>query len=608
MMHTGLLDSVLPLDLAEGKKLTPKYREMYLSRAQQLIYNFGARETYIRAGRGFGKTSIEAPFLTANVQTIPRGLGAFLGSSLKQLYCKTMPNMVKSLETMLGWKEGMQYFRGHAPKRSGYVEPLVKPRVWENALHFYNGAVMIMVSMEQRASANSYNLCWLMGDEVRFFNWQKVLQEVIPALRGDVYDHPGWSKKNPRYLSQTWCSDSGLTLAQQEWESAEDDQTEEVNQQIVEMLAEQQHYMEEYGIDLSNSHEFPEWSSRLQELRCQSLAFFNFSSLENIEILGEDYIARMERQLPKLVFDRQIMGKRTAAAKDGYYSSFDVHVHGYAPREDDQTEVIQKKFMAKHKMMNGDSYKAPDLDALQHATYNCVLDTDVVPGLPLRIAFDYNKNINTVVTGQQYKMDGVESVVVLSSMYVKNEQKLRELCRKWCRYYEPHKATCNDVIYYYDATAKQGGTYALEEQEKYKFYNVVNEELTARGWHVIMVDMKTPMRHDQKYQFLNDVMSGQQQLFFRINVENNEYLIVAMENAKVATAVDKNGHTYVKKDKGREKYRSSSPTAGPLEERTDISDAADTLIIGCRFYGFGGRGFSAASFGGKMRVSRPVMG
>jgi len=64
----------------------------------------------------------------------------------------------------------------------------------------------------------------------------------------------------------------------------------------------------------------------------------------------------------------------------------------------------------------------------------------------------------------------------------------------------------------------------------------------------------------------------------------------------------------VKKDKGREKYRSSSPTAGPLEERTDISDAADTLIIGCRFYGFGGRGFSAASFGGKMRVSRPVMG
>jgi tRNA pseudouridine(38-40) synthase len=87
-----------------------------------------------------------------------------------------------------------------------------------------------------------------------------------------------------------------------------------------------------------------------------------------------------------------------------------------------------------------------------------------------------NANINTVVTGQTYKRDGVDTINILSSMFTKNERKLRALCGDWARYYEPQRLKNPNVILYYDSTAKQGGAYALEEAEDTRFYNVVKKE------------------------------------------------------------------------------------------------------------------------------------
>ena len=88
------------------------------------------------------------------------------------------------------------------------------------------------------------------------------------------------------------------------------------------------------------------------------------------------------------------------------------------------------------------------------------------------------------------------------------------------------------------------------------------------------------MSHPQKYQFLNDVLNGSQRPFLRLNRENNEYLIVAMENCRVK--MSSRGPI---KDKGQEKLKSEDGIGGKLETRTDITDAMDTLIIGVRYFG-----------------------
>ena len=557
---------------------------MYLNPAQQLAYNFGSRVMYVRAGRGVGKSTGFLSLRMINCwYTIPRSEGLFLGNSVKQLYTKTMPQVIAGIEKF-GWKEGIHFFRGQAPKKlissGAFAMPIKKPRVWENVIHCYTGAVTYLVSMCIKASANGFNASWLCADETRYLQpWRKVLEEVLPSLRGDTYDHPGWRRnENPYYLSQMWVSDAAITVAQAEWEKSEEHQTPEINEQIAEMIAELNVCPE-----LGQAKSFID---KLNRLRCQSRVFFNFSSMENVEILGEKYFADRKREMPELMFNIQILGHKKGVAKDGYYASFQPELHTYMPSDDKATDIIYSNYAKKFVGIDASGgysrrfeYEAPDLGATSKIR-DCSLDVDVLPTEPLRIAFDLNANINTVVTGQTYKRDGVDTLNILSSMFTKNERKLRALCGDWARYYEPQRLRNPNVILYYDSTAKQGGAYALEEAEDTRFYNVVKKELERRHWQVTLVPMGSPMSHPQKYQFLNDVLNGSQRPFLRLNRENNEYLIVAMENCRVK--MSSRGPI---KDKGQEKLKSEDGIGGKLETRTDITDAMDTLIIGVRYFG-----------------------
>ena len=556
---------------------------IYLNPAQLLAYNFGARDTKVRAGRGLGKsTGFLAPRQIKCWETIPRSEGIFLGNSVKQLYTKTMPQVISGIEKF-GWREGIHFFRGQAPKKlitSGVFKmPIKKPRVWENVIHVYNGAVTYLVSMAIKASANSFNAAYVLADETRYLPWKKVQEEVMPALRGDTYDHPGWRRnENPYYLSQMWVSDAAITVAQAEWEKAENDQTQEINEQIAEMIAELNVCPE-----LGQAKMFLD---KLHKLQCLSRVFYNFSSLENVEILGEKYFADRKREMPELMFNIQILGHKKGTAKDGYYAAFDHEIHTYMPSDEHQTDVIYSNYSKRFVGVDASGgygrkfeYEAPDLSATSKIR-DCSLDTDINPAEPLRIAFDLNANINTVVTGQTGKVGGIDCINILSSMFTKNERKLRALCGDWARYYEPQRLRNPNVILYYDSTAKQGGAYALEEAEDTRFYNVVKKELERRKWVVTLVAMGSPMSHPQKYQFVNDVLSGSQRPFLRLNRENNEYLIVAIENCRVK--MSSRGPI---KDKGQEKLKSEDGMGGALETRTDITDALDTLVIGVRYFG-----------------------
>lgn len=560
--------------------------KFYLNPAQKLIYNFGARETFIRGGRGLGKTTILSLKFLNCAQTIPRGTGIFIGSSVKQLYTKTTPNLIKSLEQLSGLREGIHFFRGQPPAKLHWPMPLAKPRVWENAIVFYTGFVHYLVSMEVTATANSMNLCSIMGDEARYLPWAKYKEEVLPALRGELNPgSPGWNPaRNPHYLSQFFMSDAAVTIRQQQWEHEEDTQTISINDKITDMLADL-----ELCPELA---EMPEFVNKLNKLRCQSRIFFNFSSLENIEILGEDYIRKMSLQMPELLFRIQILGQRIGTSRDGYYSNFNPDVHTYLPDSNKQTERIYNKMQTRFRS-NIDGirieWEAPDLQEIGLHADDCTLDMDVVPGLPLRIAFDYGANSNFVCTGQCIEgINGRREARVLHTHYVVNEQKLRALCRKWSRYFAPHQLTCKDVIFYTDSTARQGQAYALEGKES-RYENVVKDELKRMGWHVIVIDMKRPMLHEVKFQWMNDVLSGQTNLDVRINSENNECLLAAIDATQVVMSAKG-----PRKDKSLEKLQSEQGKGGKRSERTDGTDAFDSIIIGMGKYRDNGMSISSA--------------
>ena len=580
--------------------------KIYMHRGQLDIYNFGSKNTKVRAARGFGKTSLLGIDSLKCVLGLRRMIGLFLGASAKQLMCRTMPNVLKTYDLM-GFQEGVFYFRGQAPAKLRWEIPLAKIRNWENCVHFQNGAVMMGISMAVKGSCNGINAAWLRGDETKYMPWSRVKEEAFPTVRGDFVptllrktEKKQWGygtdpKINNRYCSTMFVSDAGLTQKQCEWEKEEVYETKDINAQIAEMLAELR-YLEKtnpkLAVQLAQNDTF---LKRLHLLRSQSESFWNFSSIENAAMLGgEAWIRQMKRELPDLMFRIQILGQKKGAAKDGFYSNFDIDVHGYTCDDLSTYELMADKFTVKQKGTALDVQKWPtkyetesiDFVQCQAAAENCSLDTDVDYTEPLRIAIDCNANLNCMVIGQTRNFEGRQSVMVLKSMYVMNERKLRALCKDFTAYYKPHLRRNGNVVFYFTSTIKQGAStaYAVEDADDNRFDKVVIQELSQMGWQVVDVDMGSAMFREDKYQFINDVLSFQQSPALRINREagRNDYLITAIENAGIIPGT-------FKKDKSREKLKSTDPDSlgGDPRERTDVTDALDDLLIGIRFYGEG---------------------
>ena len=579
--------------------------KIYMHRGQLEVYNFGSRHTKLRCARGWGKTSYLGFYNLKCVLGLRRQIGLFLGASAKQLMCRTMPNMLKVFN-LLGFAEGFYYFRGQAPAKLRWETPLAKPRVWENVIHFQNGASIMGASLAVKGSFNGINAAWLSGDETKYMKWSQVKEEAFPTLRGDFMppsarkvEMKRWGygtdpKTNPYYCSSCFCSDAGLTQAQCEWEKEEENQTTDINNQLTDLLSKLK-YLERHNprlaVELAQNENF---LRQLHLLRSQSESFWNFSSMDNVSLLGIDWIRQMKRSLPELMWKIQICGQKKLVARDGFYSNFDPQLHTYTSDQEgfcvgsDTYTLIVDRFTQK---VRG---KAPDIqnymteyetesinyEQAQRAAADGSLDTDTSYIDPLHIAVDCNANINCMVVGQERTINGQPSLLILSSLFVQNERKLRSLCHDFTLRYKSFLRRNGNVVFHYATSIKQGASvaYAVEGADEFRFDRVVVNELKSLGWKVESIEMKSAF-HMEKNTIINDILSFKTTPHLYINSESgrNYYLLVAIDNCDVLA----NG----KKDKSREKLRATSEESigGDPRTRTDITDALDDLVLGVKF-------------------------
>lgn len=586
--------------------------KIYLNPWQKEVRNFGSRTTYVRAGRGTGKTSFIGIHMVDVTIGLPRQMGGFVGASAKQLYTRTMPNALKVVNT-LGFEQF--YFLGRPPAKLHWETPLAKPRVYENCVCFANGFVWQMLSMCVRGSANGLNLAALIGDETKYLPWQRVKEEVIPTLRGDFmppsahkveqkrYGYGSDSRYNNHWLSQLWVSDAGLTQAQTLWENEKAFQTEQINSELTTMLSELT-YLEKYSpqaaIALTKT---PSFLKQLHNLRKDSISFWELSSITNISMLGESWVRDMERQMPPLLFALMVLGVPKRASTDGFYCNLDIaNVHGYTEEQysreyGDSYSMLANKFMTKKRGVALDIHRYPtkfeteelDIDELGRIGEEdtCEYDMDLDWKSPLLLAFDANANLCCFVVGQLRE----DELLIQRSLFVMNERKLRALCREeFYRVYRPFlRKGCKEVCLYFTATVKQGAStaYAVENGDDNRFDKVVVQELTDLGFKVTAIDTGAPLLHSVKFQLMADLMAGVQSPKIRICTDpgRNTYLIPALEQAGLAP-----GKTF-RKDKSREKLKATDEESmgGDPRTRTDITDAFDDLVIGVKYHGLTGR-------------------
>ena len=530
--------------------------KVYFNKPQRLTQLIGANISVIVAGRRTGKTdSIAAPFVLRNMQRMPGSTGGIVVPTFKHGLTNTLPGLFAAWKRW-GFIRGVHYVIGRKPPKT-FAKPIIEPAEYEHVISFYNGSCAVIISQDRPGSSNSLTLSWLLIDEAKFIDYNRLKEETLPA-NGGIKSHFGKHSCNHSILI---LSDMPQTQKGSWFLHYKDKMDTEVIRGIeglvydIWKLKERMKSIKASGKDVPKAmvYQLRHKDKQLNQLRSVATYYKEYSSIENLQLLGENYIRQMKRDLTPLTFQTSILCQRIGIAKDGFYSSMR-EKHKYDASNFEYLDQVAQSFYADEQcsMVNG------------QCSMDSRADRDINPLAPICIGMDYNANINWIVAGQP----SGRRLNVLKSFYVKFERKLPALIDDFCSYYQFHKN--KTVVFYYDTTAL-GSNYAVNEQD---FRWVIIHEFERHGWQVLDVYLGNPMRHDEKYLLINQAFAGKQRLMPFFNRQNNDDLILAIQAAGVTR-----GRNGFHKNKAGEKLAESEEDL--LEHRTDGTDAFDTLFIGC---------------------------
>lgn len=555
------------VDTSQWDKEAKLYeKRVYFNKPQLLTQYIGAKTTVIVAGRRTGKTdSIASPFVLRNMQRMPGSTGGIVVPTFKHGLTNTIPGLLAAWKRW-GYLKDIHYVVGRKPPKS-FQKPIIEPADYEHVITFYNGSCAVIISQDRPGSSNSLTLSWLLIDEAKFIDYNKLKDETLPANGGirSYFGHHSFNHSMmilsdmPQTQKGSWFLHYKDKMDTKLIETIEGTifKIWQVKDKITTLKKHRKpipNYLKNYLIWLDRS---------LNKMRSVAVYYKEYSTVENLQLLGEEYLRQMKRDLTPKTFMTSILCQRITNTHDGFYSSMQEY-HKYDASNFAYMDELGYDTILKEAQQTNFSIRSNSGFSTLNTSLDSRADDDVISTEPICIGMDYNANINWIVAGQPHG----SRLNVIKSFYVKFERKIPAVIDDFCAYYRHH--LCKKVIYYYDATAL-GSNYAVNDQD---FRYVVVTEFEKHGWEVIDVYLGNPMRHDEKYLLINQGFAGKQRLMPFFNRQNNDDLILAIETAGV-----ERGRNGFKKNKSMEKQPESEEDL--LEHRTDGTDAFDTLYIGC---------------------------
>lgn len=514
--------------------------KQYFNDAQLYMLSMNCRDEVLVAGRGLGKGAVQARRMQSCFQGMPGSMGGFVAPSVKRCLTNILPSMLIHLERW-GFKRDLHYVVGKRPwKKLHWKSPLFVPANWENTISFYNGSVVNVISQDRKGTSNSMSLDYLIIDEAKFIDFERLKDETFQANRGNEQ----YFGQFPLHHGMTITSDMPVTK-RGSWfltyaNKMDPELVKVIEGLIYQIWKERRRMLKQPSNMQASMARIVELEKKLDFFRSKCLLYKEYTSIENLALLGEDFIRRQKRDLPPLTFATSIMCQHIGISADGFYGGMREDVNLYtSPNEN----VLNLANLDKNNILD-----------------DCRADSDIDSNSPLVIAFDANANINWMVVGQ---VGADTKLRVLKSFFVKYERKLPELLEDFMAYYRYHKR--KQVIFYFDSTFV-GNNYALHNND---FHKEIERCLRRSQWNVRSKYIGQPMLHIAKNELINRMFRGRANHQVFINRDNNPDLLISIQSAGVY-----NG----KKDKRGEKLAETEEDK--LEGRTDGSDAFDTLCIG----------------------------
>lgn len=523
-------------------------RKIWLNKPQRVADIVNAHEHYHVWGRGTGKT--EGPIARRSINNqnkMPRGATGMVAATYMQILTRTLPPLEKAWQRY-GYMPNVHYWVGKFPPKNLKIpRAIYHPNSPEHCVFWWNGHVRHFMSLDRPNLSNGKTVDSIDGDEARFLNYQRYLDDIAPTNRGnrEVFGHLA------EHHSVTFCTDmpadqSGKWILEKE---------HEVNKGLITQIINIQLQYNDLELEVAHPKTLPArkvylarkmrgYAAALNELRKDAVFYSEASSLANIEILGEDQFKQWKREMKPAVYERAVLNKRIIQVEKGFYPLLDLERHTYDAF--DYGFIDSKSTLLMQRSFEPDS--------------RC--DADVDTTKPLDIAFDCNGYFNCCAIGQQSDKE----YRVLNGLYVKDEDRLEELCQNVIAYYRHHPTKI--LNFYYDHTFVWTDSTRL-----YTYADAIAKAFTSKGWKVNMLYIGQQPKQDTRYRMWGQVLKEDDRRVVRVrlNKSNCAQLLVALQRAAV-----RQGSKGFEKDKRDE----SRIHTVPPEEATHFTDAFDTLYIG----------------------------
>ena len=530
-------------------------RHLHMNQAQLLAMLVGAANLTAVVGRGGGKSDgILAPRVHRNVSVMPRSCGVALGTTYVQLLDRTLPALFQGFQR-LGYVRDVDYWVRRFPDaKLGLTLPHNTPLDPQHAVFIRNGksaSVMRLVSQDRPGTANGLSVDWLIGDEVKFLNKQKLDEEVRPINRGnnERYGHCA------EHHGEVFTTDMPTTKEGRWVFDAEEEATRPHNMEAVRLiLAIQLEVYKErkklagYAPSAARVRRIDAYEAQLNELRKGLTYYLEASSFVNVHVLGLEYFRKLYRTLPTSAFQSSILNIRKPNVVNGYYADLLPARHYY--------DAIDYSYV------DGIDFGARSFN-------DCRKDGDIDQTQALTLGGDYGSTFNCLHVGQRLsRLDrkndiGKDVVRHLKAFGAAAPKKIQHVVGDFCTYYR--YLLKKEVEYVYDQTA-----IAKDGKSELTYADEVIRVLKENGWRVKPVYIGEVPSHHRRFMAWGLALREADDRYAvqRFNRENTRGTVQAMNDAQT-----KEGRNGFEKDKGDEKKDQIDQAT-----TTHVTDACDTVF------------------------------
>jgi len=315
-----------------------KTTKVLLNPAQVAAALAPQKQKFLEWSRGSGKTTYLGFDTSQVLKQLPRASGALVGSTYSQILSRFLPAIKEGLE-MFGIYENIDYVVGSmAGKKMGFKMPYQSPDAFNNIIHFSNGFIYQMVSLDHKDSGRGLNSYLIRGDEAALLDDEKLAINVRNTNRAKK----AIFKNAPLLHSEVFTSSTPLTKK-------------------------------------------GKWFTDMEEVARKNpteVAFIKATAHCNLHNLRSDYFEYMRQAYTNdVIYNAEMLNIRPKEITDGFYAQLNEDIHYYTDYDNSYLEGL-------------------DLKTLDGKSFSCKQDRDVNPNKPLIISVDWGASINTLTVSQ----------------------------------------------------------------------------------------------------------------------------------------------------------------------------------------------------------------